>query len=523
MLQKTPALESDRDRPARLHLLAVLIALAFVQAAAAQPRGVFVPASAMTRTRAGHTATLLQDGRVLLAGGWSEGTGWGAPFAEVYEPLLGTFRPIPSTAERREGHTATLLMDGRVLIAGGCCGFNLGFTAMLFDPKTETFSQTGGMRASHYGHTATLLPDGRVLIAKGGWDFMDEGDLGPELYDPVTGTFSAAAGYAGKDLWFARANLLPDGHVLITGANPAELYHPGSGAFRLAGRMASSAYRDGTATGHSATVLQNGTVLVVGGSEGRNYTCDGVDSAEVYEPATDSFRVVGNALRGRNQHTATRLEDGTVLLAGGLDFSSQCETAGTAELYDALSESFVDLGTMMQPRVYHTATLLHDGTVLIAGGLSDLRAGSRPVRTAELYRPRSSTAPPPGEGSCVPDESSACLMGRFQVQVRYRNGLDNNPVDAQAKAKVTAGFADSNYETAFFFFHNPNNVEVMVKMLDQNNQVNGVPTIAVITGVATPVRVEVRVTDTSSWRTSRVYTSEFGAQAGKSDFTTFVK
>jgi hypothetical protein len=520
MFGKTSGMGNDHDRLSLLHVLAVVIALVLGQAAAAAAPGAFLPIRDMTRTRAGHTATLLQDGRVFLAGGWSTGgDGWGGPFAEIYEPLLGTFRPVAAYVDPRDGHAATLLADGRVLITGGCCGYDTGFRALIFDPRTETFSQTGPLLASHYGHTATLLPDGKVLIAKGGWDFMDDGDLGPELYDPVSGTFSRAAEYAGNHLPFARANLLQDGRVLITGGNPAEIYDPRGGAFRLAGRMTSSTYRDGTAIGHSATLLQNGSVLVVGGTEGRNYTCEGVRTAEIYEPATDSFREVGRAVRAKLNHTATSLPDGTVLIAGGRERTWQCETVATAELYDPLSESFVNAGPLTQPRVGHTATLLRDGTVLIAGGVGKDRA----VRTAELYRPAPSFAPPPGEGNCVPDAYTVCLLGRFRVEVRYRNGWDNDLPDARALAKVTPGFADSNYETAFFYFFNPNNVEVMVKMLDQNNRFNGVPTIAVITGIATPARVEVKVTDTSPWGTSKVYSSEFGAQAGQSDFSTFVK
>lgn len=516
MVRKTSALQNV-DRVARLHLLAALIVLAVGHAAAAEPRGVFLPTGEMNRARSGHTATLLQDGRVLIVGGWSEGnSNWTDSFAEIYEPLQGKFRKVFTHVDRIEGHSATLLADGRVLIAGGCCGFDRGNGGYLFDPQTEKFTRTGRMMATHYGHTATLLPDGRVLIAKGGWDPLDEGDLGPELYDPVSNTFSSAPEYAGRTLFSAEANLLHDGRVLITGANPAEIYDPDAGAFRIAGSMASNAYGNGMAR-HTATVLLNGTVLIAGGSEGPIDTCVGVRSAEIYEPSADSFREVGNMLRGRSRHTATRLRDGTVLMAGGGQLERHCVSIDWAELYDPRSESFVDAGAMTQPRAFHTATLLHDGTVLIAGG------AMWPVRAAELYRPAPPSDPPPDEGSCVPDEFTACLLGRFQVQVRYRNAFDNQPVDAQARAKVTDGFADSNYETAFFYFHNPNNVEVMVKMLDQGNQINGVPTVAVITGIATPARVEVKVTDTGFWGTSRVYPSEFGSQAGKSDFTTFLK
>lgn len=115
------------------------------------------------------------------------------------------------------------------------------------------------------------------------------------------------------------------------------------------------------------------------------------------------------------------------------------------------------------------------------------------------------------------------LNGRFRVGLRYRAAFDNASVDTDALLKPVTGFAASNYETAFFYFNSPNNIEFLLKMLDQGNvDAQGHPTIAVLCGSATPLRVEVTITDTQTGAVKR-YTTPFNSMAGTSDFTAFVK
>ena len=196
-----------------------------------------------------HTATLLSDGRVLVAGGRNldGGRDWvDLDSAEVYDPATGTFSPTGSLPTPLTGHTATLLSDGRVLITGGDARGTTVASAELYDPKTGTFSPTGSMATARQLLTATPLPDGRVLIAGG-----NAGNLiaPAELYDPKTGTFSPTGSMATAREYHT-ATLLPNGRVLIAGGSDgtvdlasAELYDPATGTFSPTGPLASASPR----------------------------------------------------------------------------------------------------------------------------------------------------------------------------------------------------------------------------------------------------------------------------------------
>ena len=254
-----------------------------VRIALARPAAAFMPTGSMTVARDAHTATLLLDGRVLIAGGGlasaelyeatsqtftattgsmtiariahsatllSNSTlpnygkvlmaGGGELIAELYDPTAGKFTATGSMGAQHLGQTATLLHNGQVLIAGGETG-----SAELFNPSTGTFTATGSLTVSRSGHTATLLPDGRVLIAGGVQDFgpgtlpipLGPGLASAELYDPVSGTFTST-GSMSEGRTGHTATLLADGTVLITGTdNTAELFSPGTGAFSVVGEL----------------------------------------------------------------------------------------------------------------------------------------------------------------------------------------------------------------------------------------------------------------------------------------------
>src|SRR5271169_1868045 len=277
----------------------------------------FVSLSTMA-ARSGHTATLLLDGRVLVAGGTTDAT---PPSAELFIPESSSFAATRGgMVYARSGHCASLLPDGRVLIVGGGdANANLFRTAELFDPVTESFSTTGNLNQARTGASATLLPKGKVLIA-GGQDSGGTLLSSSELYDPISGTFTLTG-----NMQIPRAQhtatLLSNGKVLLVGSiretGSAELFDPASGLFSTTGSLIQSRAR------HTATLLPNGNVLVLGGTQtmppgggGAAPAPVSVDSAEVYDPAKGGFQSAGKLLTARDSHTATLLANGTVLVAG---------------------------------------------------------------------------------------------------------------------------------------------------------------------------------------------------------------
>ncbi len=350
--------------------------------------GIFKLTGSMTVGRYSQTATLLTNGMVLIAGGVA-GAEPETASAELYNPATGTFTPTGNMTTGRQEHTATLLNNGMVLVAGGQGQVPEGevplASAELYDPTTGTFTPTGSMGSPREGHTATLLNNGMVLMA-GGAEFSSALATA-ELYDPATGVFSLTG-----SLNTARdghtATLLDNGMVLVAGGfrvvdeyesvGSAELYDPAAGSFTVTCRMK-------TARAYStATLLNDGKVLFAGGETGFGFLA----SAELFDPETGIFAFTGSLNTDRFAQTATLLNNGMVLVAGG-----ESENAGfldSAELYNPAAGSFAFTGSMNEKREYQTATLLKSGVVLMAGGYypSYLVPSS-----AELFVPATLTPP----------------------------------------------------------------------------------------------------------------------------------
>lgn len=327
----------------------------------------------MTHSRGEHTATLLPSGDVVLTGGYyNEGDGWGyaSATAEVFDHVTHTFRSTGEMTTPRVAHTATLLPNGKVLIAGGSWGgwFEAINTAELYDPTTGTFSSAGTLVQARGGHTATLLPNGKVLLAGGETDAA-------ELYDPATGSFHSVA-----PMKSARTNhtatLLQDGRVLVLGGGAppetyAELYDPSTESFSTAAPMTDDRYWQ------TATLLNNGNVLVLGGSSPNDWLPCTLETAAMFDGKAKDFSLLSEKpYECRVLHTATLLTDGTVLIAGG--FGKQDEALLSAELFHPATNSFIAIAPMQVARGRHSATLLQDGSVLIAGGTNDT--------SAEIYK-----------------------------------------------------------------------------------------------------------------------------------------
>ena len=360
--------------------------------------GTFTATGAMIEARAEHTATVLLDGRVLITGGAAfEGFAAQAlQTAELYDPSTGNFALTGSMTEARANHSAMLLANGQVLIVGG----NDGTSAELYDPETGTFAQTGKTQVPEPFATATLLTNSRVLIA---------GDVDAELFDPETGTFTLAGPFASPAHGFgATATLLSDGRVLLVGDSPAQLYDPATNTFSATDSLNSGFYSDGGDLEHSATLLNNGEVLIAGGG-----TADGggpgVLDAEVYDPVSGTFTAVSHLASGRRLHTATLLPDSEVLITGGE--SNDCTSDGScgsfigslssAELYNPATRSFTPAGDMNARRDSHQATLLRNGDVLITGGLfyGGINSFFGSLASAELYHPLLSVSAPTTKGT----------------------------------------------------------------------------------------------------------------------------
>jgi hypothetical protein len=346
----------------------------------AGPSSTVVPARAASWTAtgsmlepfAGHTATRLLDGKVLVAGGV------GSPArAELYDPGTGSWTTTGKMVTSRVGGIATLLPDGKVLVAGGKArsdGNGLA-SAELYDPGSGSWTATGSMTTPRQGHTATQLLDGRVLVAGGANADGNAGLASAELYDPRSGTWTATGSMTVTRAPLT-AILLRDGRVLVAGGQcggsadappplaSAELYDPGSGIWTATGSMLTPR------TGHSLTLLLDGRVLATGGTR-----TAAADWAELYDPAGGTWAATG-AMVTSGGTTAALLLDGKVLVVGG-----------DSELYNPASGSWTATVPMLTPRGYSTATLLPDGRVLVAGGSANSAFAFSPMASAELYDP----------------------------------------------------------------------------------------------------------------------------------------
>jgi hypothetical protein len=341
--------------------------------------GVFVSTGSMSVPRVRHTATLLADGRVLIAGGYPRSAGYPvSQSAELFDPSTGRFEKTGDMGRPRGEHLAQLLADGRVLIVGGdgaALQAGTAATAEIYDPATGRFSATASLCASpwQFGLTSLLLADGRVLVAYPG------APGGFEVFDPVNGTWSPLGlRLPGGMTNVVRLLAAADGGILALFSGNDSVLH----AVRLVSMSESTALADSGITSVShATALGDGSVVTVSTLwQGRvgwlvvsRYA---PDSGQLESFGAPAGWVCGGA-------SAILLTDGRVL------YGNQCLGNGIQSLpmlFDPASGHWTFTGRMEDDRNSHTATLLADGRVLLCGGFQG-ESGEAVTATAELYLP----------------------------------------------------------------------------------------------------------------------------------------
>ena len=421
----------------------------------AQAPGTWAPMADLNQPRAEHTATLLTNGTVLIAGG-RDAAGQPLASAEIYDRVTGAYTLLASLLPAPVwGHTATRLDDGTVLIAGGQRGARYRRAAQLFDPATDTFAALDPMSTPRGRHTATLLRDGRVVVI-GGTD-----GVGPlaslEVYDPTTRTFSLAPSALEVARQDHTATLLPDGRVLVAGGSnfsgaleSAELYDPTAGTVSPAGPL------NVPRTLASAALLLDGTVLVAGG---QTTTGEDLDSAEVYDAATNAFAWLRAPMgTARSGHLGVQLlNNGKLLISGG---TSGGQLVPSAEVYDPVTGAFqvVDSpGTARRLFGANFFELPYTGTLLATGGLDGAKA---PLASSEVlfYPTLRSDKPTYAPGETVTLMGEGWLPGET-VAINIRESSGDPDTNLTVTADAQGAITNTEFQT------NPNRSDVGVRFL----------------------------------------------------------
>ena len=336
--------------------------------------GALTPTASMLEPRSGQTATLLPDGKVLIAGGMRRNQDF-YKSAELYDPATGKFQRTRKLNQRRVGHIAVLLGSGKVLVAGGWVGGGGTDSAELYDPSTGRFSPIAKMAIPRGRPSATLLADGDVLIA-GGEEPTNESLSSAEIFHVKTLSFQAT-GSMHEPRIAHTATLLKDGRVLLAGGyaggvvTSAELYDPGKGTFTETGSLGAARCK------HTAGLLPDGRVLIAGGSDSRGWNGN-LNSAEIYDPRTGRFSPTSslNDSRFKLPDEAVQLPSGKLLIAGG---------SREVEVFDPATGKFEAVSGQMNDKWhYMSETRLRDGSVLLAGGYPN---NDQATALAWIYRP----------------------------------------------------------------------------------------------------------------------------------------
>ncbi len=324
-----------------------------------------------------HAAVAAGDGTVLVIGG-SRGENSVSDAIDRFDPAVRSFTRIGTLRTGRAGHTATRLADGRILVLGGVTGLQIGNVADLIDERTGAVSHGGTPLRPRNRHAAVALADGRVLVV-GGWN-----DNTAEIWDPGTNTFRRVGNMLHSREW-PTATLLADGRVLVAGGHSealsyafAEVFDPRTEQFTALAAPAAPAFA-ARRQFHAAHRLADGRVLILGGEHEDPLQERLLPLASVvqFDPAAGTLSVRGDLEAPRSVAAAVPLGD-DVALFGGLT-PAQAPAASAVRYRNGAP---LALAAMPVPRHFHTATRMGDGRILILGG-DDAR--QEPVTSVVIY------------------------------------------------------------------------------------------------------------------------------------------
>src|SRR5450432_704778 len=336
----------------------------------------FSSAPTLQQGRFAHTATLLNNGSILVVGGATLSII--LPSTELLAAGSAAWHYSGSLSGARTYHTATLLPSGKVLVAGGQNGNTVLGTAEIYDPATGSWSSAGTLNTPRTHHAAVLLNSGQVMVIGGTSGNGATTLTTPELYDPATNSWTNAATATAR--WYEPASLLPNGNVLVSGGATsgksalasADIYTLGQGWTGSVGSMITARM------GHTATALPTGTILVAGGFNGANT----IGAGEIYSVNSNSWLSAGTLGTARWAHTGTLLSSGKVLVVGGVDASTN--SLASAEIFDPSTNAWSGTGSLQVARAQHTATVISGSRVLIVGGQS-VGSNNPELASCELY------------------------------------------------------------------------------------------------------------------------------------------
>jgi len=377
----------------------------------------FCDTGAINTARHNQIVITLPNGKILVTGGATNPDNTGVlASAEVFDPATHAFTAISPMNVARADHSMTLLNDGTVLVAGGFNDTGVVSSAEIFNPVNNTFTLLGNaMTSLRAQHVATPLPNGKVLLTGGNTNTTTLATA--ELYDPGAQTFTATTQSMTAPRQIHHADLLPNGKVLIAGGfdvnnnalNSAEIYDPVAGTFTPTGPMT-------TGRGNHATaLLYNGLLLVAGGLTGPGTGLTFTATAELYNPTTGQFTPTGGMSIPRAHYTAMTLADGTVLIQGGAGLGA-LPNGTNADIYNPATGQFTTTGNFTQNQTGQREGLLFDNTVLLTSGVN---AADVAVTNDELFYP---PAVPPGIVVTTAGTLPTAIQGQPYAQILLEHG-----------------------------------------------------------------------------------------------------